>query len=115
MAHPACRSSVATTTTWAPSGPASSSYRARTAVREVLPWPRGSIQPARRGRGRRSQVAAIKDRCQGPKAQRLADTMAAGTRMYSLAKRVTASSRPLEPRRGSGEPSAAVLGPAFTG
>ena len=34
---PACRSSEATTTTWAPSAPASSSYRPSTAVSDVLP------------------------------------------------------------------------------
>ena len=74
---PACRSSVATTTTWAPSAPATSSYRASTAVRDDLPCPLGSIQPASRGAGRASQVAAISSRCQG-RSLRLADTMAAG-------------------------------------
>jgi hypothetical protein len=49
---PACRSSVATTTTCAPSAPASSSYKASTAVSDVLPWPLGSIHPAMRGWGR---------------------------------------------------------------
>ena len=77
----AWRSSVATTTTPAPSSPASSSYRARTAVMEVLPRPRGSIHPANRGRGLASQVEAIRDRCQGRRRRGLRTPWPRGTRM----------------------------------
>jgi len=111
---PACRSSVAATTTDAPSSPSIRSKRPSAATNVDLPCPLGIIQPARRGRGYGSRTEATNSTCQPRSRIGFRAPAPFGTITNRSQNRANRAAPTERGRNGSTDGSTAAFGPAFT-